>query len=84
MFIDNLHFQIDNGVIIHDDFNIKNKIFGVYFFAQFYRISDLDGSNICWGEVKKCTDQSLKDVVVPLQKSTEQIVVGHGNGNRSL
>ena len=66
MFIDDLHFQIDNGVIIHDDFDIKNKILGVYFFAQFYRIGDHDGRDICRGEVEKCADQSLQDIVVPL------------------
>ncbi len=80
--VDDLHFQIDDGIAVHDQLDVKDEIFFIDRSAELDGVGDHNGRDVCRVKVEKCADEALEDVVVPLQECAEQVVVGHGDGDR--
>lgn len=84
MFIDDLHFQVDQGILVKNYPDIKEKGLITGGFAKYDRIRNLHGRDFRWRKVEQRGNKAGKYLVVSLQESTEQIVIGHGDGEFAM
>ena len=80
MFINDLHFQVDQGILVKNYPDIKEKGLITGGFAKYDRIRNLHGRDFRWRKVEQRGNEAGKYLVVSLQESTEQVVIGHRDG----
>ncbi len=83
IFIYDLHFQIDNDIVVQDDLDIQDKGFLVYGHAKLNGIGNHSGFNLFRLQVKQRTDQAPENLIVALQQRAKQIIIGHGYCHRA-
>ncbi len=81
IFIDDLHFQIDDDIVIQNDFDIKDKCLLIDGAAQFNGIGYHSGLNLFGLQVEQCADQAPQNLVIALKQCPEQVVIGHADSN---
>lgn len=84
MLVDDLHFQIDYGIIVQDNSGIKEKGFIVNGRTQLNGIGDDGRQNLFRRQMEQRADKSLQYLVAALKECAEQIIVGHGNNDGTL
>ena len=84
MFIDDLYFQMDQSILVQVYPDIQKKGFVVSGFAKYDRICDLHRSDFRWRKVEQGGNKAGKYLIVLLQESTEQVIVGHGDGEFAM
>ena len=66
MLIDDLHFQVEYGLIVQEDLDIQNKSLVGDRSAQLDRVGDFRRVQLFGRKVKKRTDKSFQYFVVSL------------------
>ncbi len=66
MLIDDLHFQIENSLIVQEDFDIQNKCLVGDRSAQLDGVGDFRRMQLPGSQVKKRTDEPFQYFVVSL------------------
>ena len=84
MLIDDLHFQIDQSILVKVYPDIQKKGFVVSGFTKHDRIRDLHRSDFRWRKVKQRGNEVSKYLVVLLQESSEQVIVCHRDGEFAM
>ena len=84
MLIDDLHFQIDQCILVKDYPDIKEKGLVTGGLTKHDRIRDLHRSDFRGRKMEQGGDETSKYLVVLLQESTEQVIVGHRDGELAM
>ena len=77
MFIDDLHSRIDQSILVKDYPDIQKKGFVVSGFTKHDRIRDFHGRDFRWRKAEQGGNEAGKYLVVLLQESSEQVIVGY-------
>jgi hypothetical protein len=77
-FVVDLQFQINVGIIIHPDVDVKNKILVVNRFTKLDGVGDFERPDCVQVEMKQRTDQMFQHFLVLLEKCPEHIIVDKG------
>ena len=84
MLIDDLHFQVDQSILVQVYPDIQKKGFVVSGFTKHDRIRDLHRSDFRRRKVEQGGNETSKYFVVLLQESSEQVIVGHRDGELAM